>query len=211
MAGDFVAYLTDTGAVWVGRLNDGAPTQVDPDDSSGDGSEEGPQYAADAIAVDDDGILYSYSEQGGAVLRYDIGTRTVRGVDDVRDRRNRPGDFGGVGGVVRRRSRHGGGVAEGCGRTDRDRYPQRSGDQPTVDVRGCRVPRGRDASGEAGCERRAGRPRDRQRVRRCWALPRAPSPSMARPTRPGWRPRVGASVELGRGGVRARLCRPRAG
>ncbi|WP_198517814.1 Ig-like domain-containing protein [Microbacterium lacus] len=83
VAGDFVAYLTDTGAVWVGRLSDSAPTQVDPDDSSGDDSEEGPQYAADAIAVDDAGILYSYSEQGGAVLRYDIGTRTIRGVDDA--------------------------------------------------------------------------------------------------------------------------------
>ncbi|WP_458040743.1 MULTISPECIES: Ig-like domain-containing protein [Bacteria] len=83
VAGDFVAYLTDTGAVWVGRLSDSAPTQVDPDDGSGDGSEEGPQYAADAIAVDDAGILYSYSEQGGAVLRYDIGTRSVRGVDDA--------------------------------------------------------------------------------------------------------------------------------
>lgn len=83
VAGDFVAYLTDTGAVWAGRLSDASPTQVDPDDSSGDGSEEGPQYAADAIAVDDAGILYSYSEVDGAVLRYDIGTRTVRGVDDA--------------------------------------------------------------------------------------------------------------------------------
>ena len=77
VAGDFVVYRTDTGAVWVGRLSDEAPTQVDPDD----GSEDGPQYAADAVAVDDTGMLYSYSQAEASVLRYDIGTRTVRGVD----------------------------------------------------------------------------------------------------------------------------------
>ncbi len=83
VAGDFVAYRTDTGAVWAGRLSDTAPTQIDPDETSGDGSDEGPQYAADAIAVDDDGILYSYSRVDASVLRYDIGSRTVRGVDEL--------------------------------------------------------------------------------------------------------------------------------
>ncbi len=83
VAGDFVAYLTDTGAVWVGRLSDPAPTQVDPSDGSGAGSDEGPQYAAEAIAVDDAGILYSYSRADASVLRYDIASRTVRGVDDL--------------------------------------------------------------------------------------------------------------------------------
>ena len=34
VAGDFVVYRTDTGAVWVGRLSVEAPTQVDPDDGS---------------------------------------------------------------------------------------------------------------------------------------------------------------------------------
>ena len=77
VAGEFVGYLTDSGAVWVGRLSDAAPVQVDPDE----GVEDGPQYAADAIAVDDAGLLYSFSAADGAVLRYDIGTRTVRGVD----------------------------------------------------------------------------------------------------------------------------------
>jgi hypothetical protein len=79
VAGDFVAYRTDTGAVWVGRLSDEAPTQVDIDDESDDG----PQYAADAIAVDDAGMLYSYSQADATVLRYDIGTRTVRGLDET--------------------------------------------------------------------------------------------------------------------------------
>lgn len=83
VAGDFVAYLTDTGAVWVGRLSDSAPTQVDPGDGSAEGADEGPQYAAEAIAVDDAGMLYSYSRADASVLRYDIGSRTVRGVDDL--------------------------------------------------------------------------------------------------------------------------------
>ena len=78
-AADFVAYRTDSGAVWVGRLSDAAPTQVDPDE----GSEDGPQYTADAIAVDDAGILYSFSSADGTVLRYDIPTHTVRGIDRV--------------------------------------------------------------------------------------------------------------------------------
>jgi len=51
-AGDYVAYLTDSGAVFAGRLS-GTSAQLDPFSS---GDEDAPQYAADAIAVDERGI-----------------------------------------------------------------------------------------------------------------------------------------------------------
>ena len=77
-AGDFAAYRTDSGAVFVGRLSTGAATQIDPFPSE---AEDGPQYTADAIAVDDRGILFSYSRTDGSVVRYDIAASEVRGRD----------------------------------------------------------------------------------------------------------------------------------
>ncbi|MEU1971664.1 Ig-like domain-containing protein [Microbacterium sp. NPDC019599] len=79
-AADFVAYLTDSGAVFVGRLSTGDATQLDPFASEDD---EGPQYTADAIAVDERGILFSYSRADGSVLRYDIASSEVRGRDEL--------------------------------------------------------------------------------------------------------------------------------
>ncbi|WP_426323874.1 Ig-like domain-containing protein [Microbacterium sp. E-13] len=77
-AGDFVAYLTDSGAVFAGRLSSGSSTQVDP--FRGD-DDQAPQYTAEAIAVDTRGVLFAYSRSDASVLRYDIGGGEVRGRD----------------------------------------------------------------------------------------------------------------------------------
>ena len=79
-ADDFVAYLTDSGAVFVGRLSSGSATQLDPFPSD---DEDAPQYAADAIAVDARGMLFSYSRADGSVLRYDISASDVRARDPL--------------------------------------------------------------------------------------------------------------------------------
>ncbi|TDN90606.1 Ig-like domain-containing protein [Microbacterium sp. BK668] len=78
-AGDFAAYRTDSGAVFVGRLSTGDATQLDPFPSDDDA----PQYTADAIAVDERGILFSYSAADGSVLRYDIAASEVNGRDTL--------------------------------------------------------------------------------------------------------------------------------
>ncbi|WP_438353812.1 Ig-like domain-containing protein [Microbacterium sp. CJ88] len=80
-AGDFVAYRTDAGAVFAGRLSSGSTVQLDPFRAPGD--DTAPQYRADAIAVDDRGILFAYSSDDGSVLRYDIAAATVRGRDPL--------------------------------------------------------------------------------------------------------------------------------
>ena len=77
-AGDFVAYRTDSGTVYTGLLSEGRVTQLDPFAAA---DEDAPDYTADAIAVDDRGILFSYSRADGSVLRYDIGTSSTRGRD----------------------------------------------------------------------------------------------------------------------------------
>ncbi|WP_239066240.1 Ig-like domain-containing protein [Microbacterium hibisci] len=78
-AGDYVAYLTDSGAVFAGRLSTGSSSQLDPFRSEDD--EDAPQYTAEAIAVDRRGMLFAYSRADGSVLRYDIGEADVRGRD----------------------------------------------------------------------------------------------------------------------------------
>ncbi|WOQ69325.1 Ig-like domain-containing protein [Microbacterium limosum] len=77
VAGDFVAYRTDTGAVWTGALGDPSPAQVAPDGA------DAPDYTAAAIAVDDGGMLYAYSAERGEVLRYDIAAGQARGRDPL--------------------------------------------------------------------------------------------------------------------------------
>lgn len=79
-AGDYVAYLTDSGAVFAGLLSTGAAAQLDPFPSD---EEDAPQYAADAIAVDERGVLFSYSRADGSVLRWDIDDAAVRGRDPL--------------------------------------------------------------------------------------------------------------------------------
>ncbi|SDG35336.1 hypothetical protein SAMN04489810_0070 [Microbacterium pygmaeum] len=74
-ADDFVAYRTDSGAVYTGRLSTGETTQLEPYSSD---DEDGPQYSAEAIAIDARGMLFSYSRADGAVLRYDVPASEVR-------------------------------------------------------------------------------------------------------------------------------------
>jgi len=78
IAGDYVAYRTDSGAVFTGTLAGGEVTQVDPSASA-----DGPQYTSTAIGLDDEGVLYSYSPADRAVLRYDIAAARVLGSDPV--------------------------------------------------------------------------------------------------------------------------------
>lgn len=80
--GDFVAYRTDSGAVFAGRLSDGEPAKLDPY-AEGDDDDDTPEYTAEAIAVDGDGLLYSYSSVDDAVLRYRIPGARVEGRDPV--------------------------------------------------------------------------------------------------------------------------------
>ncbi|MBU4464452.1 MAG: cadherin-like domain-containing protein, partial [Actinobacteria bacterium] len=82
VSGDWVAYRTDSGAVFAGTLSGGEATQIDPN-SNGDA--QAPEYTSDAITVDDSGMLYSYSAADATVLRYRIGAAEVAGRDAVRD------------------------------------------------------------------------------------------------------------------------------
>ncbi|KAA9107852.1 Ig-like domain-containing protein [Microbacterium rhizomatis] len=79
-AGDFVAYRTDAGAVFAGRLSADDTAQIDP---FRNGSPDAPQYAASAIAIDERGILFAYSASDRAVLRYDVGAGRVKGRDPL--------------------------------------------------------------------------------------------------------------------------------
>jgi hypothetical protein len=79
-AGEFVAYRTEVGAVFAGLLSEGEPSQLDPFPSE---DEDAPQYQADAIAVDERGILFAYSREDGSVLRYDIRSGEVQGRDPL--------------------------------------------------------------------------------------------------------------------------------
>ena len=79
-AEDYVAYRTDSGAVFVGRLSSGEATQLDPFPSDDD---DAPQYTSDAIALDERGMLFSYSSADGSVLRYDIPASEVRARDPL--------------------------------------------------------------------------------------------------------------------------------
>lgn len=80
VAGDYVAYRTDAGAVFAGTLSGGGTQQIDPDPDRGG---DAPQYSADAIAVDDAGTVYSWSRADGAVTRYAIADARVSGRDEV--------------------------------------------------------------------------------------------------------------------------------
>ena len=79
-AGDFVAYRTDAGAVYVGRLSTGSTSQLDPYDTRDD--EDAVQYSSAAIAVDDRGVLFSYSSADDVVLTYDIASSSLRDEDE---------------------------------------------------------------------------------------------------------------------------------
>lgn len=73
-AGDYIAYRTDTGQVYVSRPGADAVTSVvDPfADAEVDDGEDAPVYAADAIGISPDGILAMYSAAEGAVRVFDV-------------------------------------------------------------------------------------------------------------------------------------------
>ena len=54
VAGDYAAYLTDSGAVYVGTLSEGDVAQIDPYGADAEG-EDRPEYTAEAIEVTPDG------------------------------------------------------------------------------------------------------------------------------------------------------------
>lgn len=75
-SGDYVAYLTDTGKVYVGPFPDGAdalaPLLVDPfRDVQVEEGVDPPSYTASAVAVDNDGLVATYSPDEEAVRVYD--------------------------------------------------------------------------------------------------------------------------------------------
>ncbi|WP_248239826.1 Ig-like domain-containing protein [Microbacterium kunmingense] len=80
-AGEFVVYRTESGVLYTGTLSEGrTPTRLEPFPSD---DEDAPSYAADAVALDDRGILLSFSEGDGSVLTYDIPASSVRSRDVV--------------------------------------------------------------------------------------------------------------------------------
>ena len=83
VAGDFAVYRTDAGAIFAGRLAASAPAQVDPNAGAKD-DEDAPRYAADAVTIDESGVVYSYSARDKQVLRSRAGTGEVLSMDAVK-------------------------------------------------------------------------------------------------------------------------------
>lgn len=83
--GDFVAYRTDAGAIFAGRLSTGEIAQIDPTEGrqAGAADDSSPSYTSDAISVDERGELFSYSAASDTVIRIDISTATVRSTDEL--------------------------------------------------------------------------------------------------------------------------------
>lgn len=81
VAGDFVAYRTDAGEVYAGRLSASSLTRIGSGSSSGNASGDAPALASAAISIDSDGLLLSYSPDDGSVARIDAATGSVEGVD----------------------------------------------------------------------------------------------------------------------------------
>ncbi|MCR2784274.1 MULTISPECIES: Ig-like domain-containing protein [unclassified Microbacterium] len=82
-AGDYLAYLTETGAVYGATLSGaGRTVSVDPyADVEAEEGQERPRFVATAVAVDPTGILYAYSATEGRVIRADAATGSIVGED----------------------------------------------------------------------------------------------------------------------------------
>lgn len=84
-AGDYLAYLTDSGSV-LGATVDGEAGPIPFDPYAGQAPQAGgpaPRFAADAVAVDSAGIVYAYSSGEGKIFRADIASGRVLGIDTV--------------------------------------------------------------------------------------------------------------------------------
>ncbi|QAY60236.1 hypothetical protein ET475_09700 [Microbacterium protaetiae] len=79
VTGGYVAYRTDSGAVYAGRLGESTPAQLNPDGTGPDA----PQFTAQAIAVDDAGTVFAYSQKDAVVVRYRVSDGEVLGRDKV--------------------------------------------------------------------------------------------------------------------------------
>ena len=82
-AGDYVVYRTDTGAVFASRLSRAGQSvsELDPFGTAGD--DDAQTYTADAVTVDERGMLFAYSSVDGSVIRYDIEADELRGRDAI--------------------------------------------------------------------------------------------------------------------------------
>jgi len=84
-AGDFLVFRTDAGGVSVGTLSSGGEaTPIDPyADVQVEAGQERPRFAAAAVAVDADGVVFLYSAAEGRVVRADGRTGRIVGDDPV--------------------------------------------------------------------------------------------------------------------------------
>ncbi|MCR2801428.1 Ig-like domain-containing protein [Microbacterium sp. zg-Y818] len=85
VAGDFLVYRTEAGAVHGATLSSGGQTTpIDPyADADVEEGQERPRFVATAVAVDDSGVVYAYSADEGRVLRAEAATGRILGEDDT--------------------------------------------------------------------------------------------------------------------------------
>ena len=108
-SGPWVAYRTDAGEVLAGTLSTGIVEEVSPyvgqeetpsptpsataesatdeadAEADAEAEEDGPEYKADAIALNEEGLIFSYSRTDSAVLTFDADEREVVSIDPVED------------------------------------------------------------------------------------------------------------------------------
>lgn len=89
-AGDYLAFRTDGGEVYAATLSGGGEARpIDPyaaeetPAAEGEAAPQRPRFVADAVAVDERGTLYAYSAAESRVLRADVRTGRVHGLDDL--------------------------------------------------------------------------------------------------------------------------------
>lgn len=80
-AGDHVVYRTDAGTLFAGRLSRAGQAVVELDPFGTAGDDDAAAYTADALALDDRGMLFAYSAVDRSVIRYDVETDELRGRD----------------------------------------------------------------------------------------------------------------------------------
>ncbi|MCM3613171.1 Ig-like domain-containing protein [Microbacterium enclense] len=80
-AGDYVVYRTDAGTLFTGRLSRAGQTGVELDPFGAAGDDDAAAYTADAVALDDRGMLFAYSSSDASVIRYDVESDELRGRD----------------------------------------------------------------------------------------------------------------------------------
>ncbi len=71
-AGDFVVYRTDAGSLFAGQLSRAGQAAVELDPLGTANDDDAPSYTADAVALDDRGMLFAYSSTDASVIRYDL-------------------------------------------------------------------------------------------------------------------------------------------